>query len=1375
MTIDLDNNRIYKILTNGSVISNNVQEIIAEKDNYIIIEYNTLTSTIKQDKPYQKLCFAIANALDKKNPPSPLKRLITSLIFFLFILTLTLIALMTVSGGVVGLLDLLAKYSNNYLIIGFSACAVLVLISLSVFEVGPKIELIKIIIAPRNSHRLKKMVDSDDLNIEKFIGISNGWFFKNKSYVLLLHYLNWEIDTDKENNIYNLVIELLKKHSNIRLIFCSDKTDKIFGKNDTWANELVKNNLHFDEIEIPKITVSELFNQSKNKNDPIFYKKFIYSIKKLNPNEFEIENIHDNFELIYHEFQAKNDFKIENYIQPSQSKDTLKDNKNSILIDTFFNRYNCFNTNTDKNKEILLFTVLYHYYFFEKPISKKLLEKVLIIFNSPSIRQELKLNSEHILNHLIKEDNNRISKFVNDKILDNLFSGLSSLSSVVIDDDKFGLNKKIDQFLINYVIVNRNDLFKKLNLKTSYFSAYEDYVKFFLFFYDDTNLDFAIAEKLLLHLNFQELFFYELYLSSKFSKTPFEKDKTGEFYLLSSTLAQRAWINFLNANAELSINLFGLKIGIETLSINPFHSLIQIISDSLNKIKNIDISLGEIESIISNLSSISFADFNNEFQDFTRKYEEIIARHKFYLSVFESEQQKLPAINLIKEIEDFLIILLPLIETNFANQIPILEIDKYLEIVTTDFDFIFLQILVTIHNNYFNNGKEFIKRGNYLENEISRIKKKVLEFENLLERLKTKSLNYKEYCYFTLYDAKYYLIVHLFRKCKIEFNFSHFDKEERYSVSKFKDVVQRFEFIEDYYGIVDALFWECWFETRLSLSELIDRKDQIQSLVFFNKKTIEDNIKKIQTYTTDNLGYVHFDCGLIYMGIISDSVIEPPQAYKLIHRFLSQKKNIPKFIQYQLLSSLHIICYNGEFMNREILMQESIEIQNRILSDFSEFVTPSQRNHFQLGKIGLLFSNVESNKIEIEKILAEIENSIDLLTDEEKGLFYYRYIEYMFHTDNFDSIIDKSYIPNAKRLLKNIKFYYIQFLRNYIEDYYPKISAIEIESLRAKYKEKINEYNLYVGKIKEEENKDIKSTISFDTNKEYIKRINSLKKDFETIELTIKNIKNDLPLDELRIELDNFIKEYFWKSKVEGEMHAHKYLIASTSRILAESYHDKYGIKSEKTVTYYEIALSNYFELKEYIPFLKICLELKPYYNNHLNRNIFALEEKIEQIIQTTNLKGIPIFSCATETDAERLATLIYDFSNPNLITSREDYSFFRNIENKLEKNKEKYKFDKDTTGLRKLFSEFYNELSFGSSDNKLIKSLHNIVNYSTEHLETLTFDDIRTIETSMKNVAKRMTDNLDFQEIKIELENKVETLHKNYKTKIMNYFNTSP
>ncbi len=1375
MEIDLSKNRIFKIFTNGDIADNKIQNLIIDKDNCIIIEYNTLYSNIKNIKPYLKLCNTIASTLDKKNPVSAYKKFLLVFIIFLFFLTIALLAILTITGtGIEGLFESFSKYSKNQTTITIAGIAVVVLIiSGIVFELGPKIKLIKNLITPSKLDQLNKIIDSNNLSINGFSELSQKWFIKRKSYVFILHYLNWEIDTDKENNINNLVVELLKRHENLKLIFSVDKADGIFRKNDALGCELEKNKLKFTEFEILKPSKNELLTKAKNKNDAIFYNGFLTIINSFNPNEFEIESIAENFELIYNDFQTEKNIIIEKYIQTSNSDDAIKDRKNNILVDTFFNNYNCFNENTDKNKEILLFTVLYHYYFFERPVCKDLLEKVLIIYDRPNICHILKLNTEQILQHLIQNDNKNISDYVNNKILNSLYEGLSSLSSVEIDDDNFGFNRKIEQWLIKYVIINRDDLFRKLKLKTNYYTSFYEYVKYFLFFFDIYKFDFSLAQKLLLYLNPQDIFFYQLYFSSKFSQIPFEKDRTGEMYLLSSSLAQSAWINIERFDDELSIDIFGMKIKFKSLNINPYNSLLQIISDSLGKVRNIDISISEIENIVNKLNSNAHPVFNVELDDFIVKYNEIIARHRFYLSEFESEQQKLPVLNLMKEIEDELIILLPLIEENFVSQIPTLNISKYFEIETPDLDFLFLQITVTIHNNFFNNGKEYVQRNNYNENEISLMIEKLVKYETLIAIQQKKSLNYKEYCYYTLYETKYYIIVNLFKECKLKYDFKYYNKEEIYNISKFKVVVQSFEFINDYFGILDTLFWECWFETRLSLTELISKDNQIQSLRFLNKKIIEDNLKKIQTYTKNILGYVHFDCGLIYIGIISDSVIEPPIAYEKIHKFLSEKGNIPKFIQFQLLNSLHLICHNGQFADKDLLTKESIAIQDDLLDNYSEFITPYQKFNIYLSILSLLISKIDENKNKIESLFQALDSDFNQLNDDQKGLYYYRFIEYMCEINKFDVLIENNSIPEAKRLLKNNKFYYIQFLRNYIDVYYPLIIEKQIELLNTTYNEKIKEHNLWVEKIKNDEIRtDIQEFIVADNKMEYHEKINSISKDLEYIKRQIISLKDNDQIKELEKELDDFVNRYEYLSKIQGDNFPNKYVIASTALVLAKKNHDKNGFKKGQAIKYYEISMKNYFELKEYIPFLKICLELKPYYyNNNKIGNISELEKRIEYIIQVTNIKARTFFSQSVHTDAEQLSIFIYDFFNPNLVTSREDYSFFRNIEDKLDKNKDHYRFDNDTKGLRKLFSDFYNEISFGISDKQIIRILNNILDYSIEHLDTLTFDDIRTIENSLKNADKKLSDNIDFQESKIELEKRLADLSKSYKNRLVKYF----
>ena len=1380
--INFDKERIYKVLTNGNIIDGRFYDLVVDKDSHIKIEYNTLTSNFSDNvKPLHKLCKEIATALDKKNTIYPLKAVFIVFIVILIVLTVLITALLTVTGSTVeGLFDTLSKYSENPLTISIVCILALGMSIIGAHGIVQKMSKLKKWLLPDKTEILDKIINNRDFDVDDFCKISKKWFNKKNKYLLILSNLNWEIDSTQVNN---LIIELLKRHNNIRLIFGYDddydddskarSRFQIITKtnDDILSKELKKNDFekYYKKIKISIITEEDIIAKAKEKNDIDFYDKFIRILKNLSPTDFEIENIDINLDNIYDNYKTTNSIKIEDYY--TKNIQLYNEKKNKILIEDFFKRKNNFSKINDDQKT-LFFAVLYHYYFFgDRSIDKKLIEKILLMRYNNRILNEMGQNqTTQFMNHIVNNNNNALLDKKGKKNLENVYEDLDTMESIEYDRDNgaFCLKKEVDPLLINYIIKHRNDLKEALGEPRA-FSYYKLLNSFLLLKSDDLIKDKTnLTKELLLHLKNDDRFFYQIFLSSKFSQVPYEHDETGEIYLNCSSFALDAWKNY-DRTCELKINLFGEPIKLSNIGVNPYDSLIQIYTDSIHKVRSINLSVPKIDNIIQKLDN-PFDGFEKEYEAFIKKYEEIRLCYLFYKYKFEKEdEQQLQITDLIKEIEDKLIVLLPIIDEENPNQIPpTLDIAKYIDIQTDDFDFLFLQILVIIHNNFLNNGEKYIPRVNHNADDIELAKKKIKYCEKILNELKKKTLNYKEYCYYLLFDYKYYLLVNLINKCDIIFNFKYYSDTEEYSSHKSEIAIQAFQFIEDYYGIVETFFWECWYETRLGYWSL--------RYMELNKKTIEEKIRKTLKYVDENLGYIPFDCGLIYISNVSGSALEPPMVYEQIKIILNRKEEIPKFIHYKLLTILYNICYNGEFASRDILIKESIKILEQILSEFSEFVSKKERVRYLLGKIGLLFSDIDSNKEEIENILEETNKSIHLLSEGEKGIFNYRHIQFMHQIGNLDKLLESNHLilTETKSLLKkDDKFYYLQFLGDYIDYYHDILIKNKIEALQLSLDEKRNEYNLSIEEHNQiEDNNDDQNIIFEDNQKKTLKgKINSLKKEYDAISRKIENLKDNRSLNELKDELDDFIKNHMDSLQYEGENHANRYLIASTAYSLAKSFHNKSGIQNEQTIKYYEIAYENYFELKEYTSFLEICLELKPYYKKSRTNHIELIEEKIKLIVQLKDISTASLFSSNTLTDTEQLAVYIYDFSNPELTENREDYSFYTNLHDKIDKNRTRYKYDKDTEGLRKYFSKFYAALQFEESENKLIKSLNDLFDNLPKFIDILTFDDIRTIKELSKDANRKLSNHIEFKKQHIDFENIIKTIDIEYKNKIVKYF----
>ena len=172
MEINLENKRIYKVLTNGNIIDGKFYDSVIDKENYVKIEYNTLTSNLSDDKPFRKLCRVIANTLNgEKNIIDYIKALSIVFITILLILTLLITVLLTITKGAVGeVSEKLSQYSKDPITITIVIILLLGTSIIGAFEVIQKIDRIKNWLLPKKSDQLIKEINEKDteFNIDTF-------------------------------------------------------------------------------------------------------------------------------------------------------------------------------------------------------------------------------------------------------------------------------------------------------------------------------------------------------------------------------------------------------------------------------------------------------------------------------------------------------------------------------------------------------------------------------------------------------------------------------------------------------------------------------------------------------------------------------------------------------------------------------------------------------------------------------------------------------------------------------------------------------------------------------------------------------------------------------------------------------------------------------------------------------------------------------------------------------------------------------------------------------------------------------------------------------------------------------------------------------
>ena len=1359
--IDLSDKRVVSFISNESVRIENVESFITEPELYSVITYNSLSNDFDEKFPFLKLCNEISKTLDKINfTPFQKKvhRMKYRISIFIVLLAVGISVLDTTQEG----FEFLVKYFNFNFSVIFIQIIIFVLLIAILFSLifTDKIETIpffdKINQFEKDPNyyfrKFEKFKKSNNKSYKDFTDLAQKWFKPKQTYLLALYYINWELDDDKENSIALLILNLIQKCDNIKVVYVNDKYDLQTNENDVLNREFNRGKFRVFFKEFKNIDEGVIIEKAKQFGNKKFF-ELIYKHLSLNLTEFEIELLYKNIDNSYNEFLVTDNLNTHNIYKSSISETLIQNKKTKIIISKFLNQPVEWTKLDSIKKQLLLITFLTKY-FFNKPLEYSLAIKFFLIKENPKVSKK-EMYFELINDNFIK------LKESADKLERNITENLNGVvNSISFECEKKCFTYEKPDWIIEYIFANLEN-FNKENLIIISDEEFIEVVKFFIFFYPlDSSLNKKILTRLFNYLDKNNKFKFRLFIANKLCDIPYESDKNAALLMYCNTLAENIWTEFESIASsytkidnfnELKLKIFDFSINFQELEFKPYKTLYQLFSNIVNRVNYIHTSIDDMYAIYENISKYRFSHaYNKDFDKFAYKYDELNQRFLYYTGVRDLNFNKYPSIDLMYKIENETVILVPFLKDKHIQEIPVLNLTNFGLNDIDDLEYLFLFSLVIIHNNsYFSSDKKkIVIKGTFNENDFQTLLEILRKYKNKLDELKRKSLNFKKYSYYNLYKIKLDLIIKYLKKLDLKFDFQTIsDSFTEFNIKNFSPIIQQFKILEDWYGIVDSLFWESWFETRLGLT------------ISFN---IENNIKQIIEYSKDKLNYFHFDNSLIYLGVITNTAIPPAKGYELINKLLNRQLHIPNFILTEFLKSLRIICYNGEFKDKSLLYSDCLMISNSLLTNFSDYLDKSEITHINLANVSLLQLNRKQNENEILSILEKVKSDIDSLKDEDKGFFYFHYLPYLVQKNKQDEIIGNNYIQLAKKYLVKNKFYYIQFLQNYVERYYfiitdPKISRLSelLNSKIKKYNEIVVEYN---EKIKDDYN--LKSLFKQESDEK-----NVLAKEIDEIEKQISTLNSNKDcVKELETELNDFIKEYEFSKIYSKDDHPTKYVIAHTALVLAHQNHNLFSLSNDKTITFYNIALQHFFDLQEFIPFLEIILELKIFHNNHSSIKDFSvLEEQVKNLIQISKSRYLLVFSDSLENETEHLANLIYDYFNPTLTNSREDYSYFLSLDKKLDKVKTGWKHDNDTIGFRKVLSAFYIEYQNQTNISRLLLLFKEVTNYAKKHGEELTFNDIKIIDTAYSKLQSQI-DTVDNTELHLDLANDIEHIKQLYK-----------
>lgn len=1358
LKIEVGTHRVIKVISPESFPNEQLRELIQEKDEYKIIEYNSFSSIGNAESAFKKFCYRVTKTLDEVNT-SRFDR-----IFLRF--AVGMIPYGIVTGILYHLIATFGDFKETIQILNFSmpkiiAQAILCFFLLSIpviflfTKYGKSLineRLLKLKdVNKKYTNELSKHIEKDlDFNINDFNNLSKKWFKRDLQYLLIIHFTSWDIIQNKDYDINYLIVNLLDEHQNIKLLFTIEKDDndylsKLLENNDYQVNKSINLPKHqeptMDYLEevlklkskfpsLTDFTIKTIRSKKLNQLElSILYSSMLEAVKKK-----DLESINE-FTEVFEKLEGGYDIKI------------IEDEK-LRRVNFFFNTKNSWDT-ISADLKFFFFLVFYYHYFFNAPINKEIALKLSLISRKTKLRNsnENKIQDFQLIEEIITGNLNRTQPEY-ENIRKTIFNEFDLLGSIIDDstNEIFRLDNQSGE-LVDWIVANKEKIYE---LDFHYLRNTSEFAKCFLLstiFNDKTSLNLETFNKLLLYISPNEKFLFQSLVCHKFLKTSYNTDTLGITYHKGITIAQNIWENYEVENIikfEFSIFDIGLDL-INDLKKDPYYPLLELLKCSIEKIKN-----KQPEPIIQICEKLKFnltlsENYTHSHLDFCNEFKAEKLKYNFFMDDYKlSEISNIEYLSLLHQVENNAFILLPLIEEDDLKDLPRIDLRKYTVFAHDNhsLDFLFLLILCEIHNNYYcNKTGEFLplhsEKDNLSGNEIY---SHFLKYEKELSNYSNSELNYRDYNYFLLYKAKGLILYLLLDRLGIEVSSKYFKETNLLHIQDFKHALSRFELFDNPFLIVDLLFWQSWLETRMSI------------LGWKGVFKIDDKIKRILKLIEETLNYIHYDNGLIYIGVISNSAIPPFNSYQLIKNFLSKKEQIPRFIQFELLSVYNIITYNGQFDDRKKLEEECLKTIEMLITDFPDKISEDRLAKLEFEKLSILFKDLNNKKTEINNLFKSLSEKINKLSTSDKGLYYYRLLNFLNLENQYEEIRNSDYFEKAKRFLFEDKFYYIQFLRDSISHYIDIINAPKIEELKEIRKSLIEEYNKKVpirnSALTRSGNLNQMSFLPEEEVRLFDNELNALKNQIdETYNKLFSMEMKDAQYEELEEELNNYIEYFNNTQAVYGESHPSKYLIANSSLVMARRVHNIFSIRNSKGVNYYRIALDLFFELKEFSPFLEIALELK--FDKEIS-NSLKLKERVEKL---TSLSSLSTYS-KSKKEIEQISNLIYDFFNEKNLNNREDYTFILGVKDKIEKNIEGYRIDRDTRGFRKQLSLFYSSYFNEKNVISMLKYLKTAINYALSHIDEVTFDDIKTLEDLIDKTNEYSLSNTQWlEEINIQKE----------------------
>ncbi len=1200
----------------------------------------------------------------------------------------------------------------------------------------------------------KELFDSQSLP-ELLIKGSNSfpfkWFQKKNKYLIIINNLNWFFG--KANSS---LLKLLSSYDNLFYIFIED--EDIPNDNDTFFQLLKEANIPINYEFLPNLQQNLLLSEvySITDGDLGFINTLKNQLKAIGDNHYQLLNVRNNIIALYKAYgENKDSFSIAPIISKQTIEYTsLDDLKVSKIMELILKDRPAIPSDGNMFLPVVYISAIYSHHFFNDGLHISTLKSIFKHKHDPEdVTDEF---IENIVNDFIRSFRN-VSGFLD---YDN-----ASCKFVIKDRE----NLKVE-WVVNFI-------FAKLKLFSNSFPMYyefakkEDYAKAFLL-----NADFQIGEldisrsiesisRLLacLNDNADVVFFYLL------TGYIFRQKNTPNAIEFSNTCFSKAWEEY--ASESNYKNTVKTKVFLSDAIIDDFiddnfyNSLYYLFGAKLYGAEYLkDFNPDDAySSILEYLSTSKDRSLINKFAETRNNIDRLILRDMFnkQVKVNNLDLSGYPLLALLDMVSNQAPILLPSNDQRNSEFTAIVAINyDNIPAHNKDPNYLLQLIVAAIHNNFLYNGNELIWR-----DEIKSKKEVINSLMNLFNKYSSelKRLSCKERSYLEevklLFHKSVISCLHLLLEPDQELFFKLEEmlngmniliSDNNTITGLFESIIHNYEISGHQFGKYEAIYWYIWFSSRNVLEA-----DRGRISKYFNE---------LQEIKNKKLKYLFRNDEIIYFGTILFNLLAPKESYFEIKNALS-KKHFTTLTRFQFLSALHIICFNGCFLDREVLDRECITICKEILSKYNMNLTTSKEFSFNLSILrklpltnndGTLNSEYTYYLNILNGLIAK--NGRDEFYKSDLGLFFFQKLVYKTHENKttYDEL--KVLDDEVNKLLKSDPFNYLQYLKFYIFNLYDKFVPFELKERQDELKEsdlKLEQMNKKLSIIHME--KDMAFNLEgAEKAEEFDNRIKQLQDAFQSTDSNREVIQNEISLIErdseygrrFRVEqLETTLIEYIELTKNGNNslIHPPKYIICTMSIFLGEYYSKWHIISSYKDFTrnideHYLRALNIYLELEEYIECMNLILKLKyKFLKDEKENMIRRLEKQVDSII--SKHEGI---NYDVSDNKFKLICLIYDFMNKSMHDTSYYYEFHLNIlDTKVKINDKGVNTEKDVPQKKLINMMIGFQLSL-DKDEKAGKEKADILSLDIKNLldYLVKEDSFKYLSLNIIDVLERLNEN---------------------------------